>query len=77
MQAGYKASRQAENLIIEGAELQKPPTPNQTLILYTHMLCPFAQRSLLTLLYKVRRNLIIDVALLRACRQRKPARRSD
>ncbi|KAL0019623.1 hypothetical protein WJX77_004229 [Trebouxia sp. C0004] len=38
--------------LIEGAELQKRPDSKHKLILYTHMLCPYAQRSLLTLVHQ-------------------------
>ncbi len=39
--------------LLEGVALQTRPDSSQNLILYTHMLCPYAQRSLLTLLFKV------------------------
>jgi len=46
-------NKQVETDLIEGAELQKRPDSKHKPILYTHMLCPYAQRSLLTLFYKV------------------------
>ncbi len=46
-------NKQVEVDLIEGAELQKRPESQHKPILYTHMLCPYAQRSLLTLLHQV------------------------
>ncbi len=46
-------NKQVEVDLIEGAELQKRPESNHKPILYTHMLCPYAQRGLLTLFHQV------------------------
>ena len=46
-------NKQVEIALIEGAELQKRPDSKHNPILYTHMLCPYAQRSLLTLFHQV------------------------
>lgn len=40
--------------IIEGSHLQRRPDSTNGVFLYTHMLCPYAQTALLTLLCKVR-----------------------
>ncbi len=50
--------RQAGPCITEGAKLHARPDSTGTLILYLHMLCPFAERALLTLLFKVKFGLI-------------------
>lgn len=39
--------------IIEGSQLQTRPDSTNDVVLYTHMLCPYAQTALLTLLCKV------------------------
>ena len=46
-------NKQVEVDLIEGADLQKRPDSNHKPMLYTHMLCPYAQRSLLTFLHQV------------------------
>lgn len=46
-------NKQIELDLMEGADLQKRPASNHKPILYTHMLCPYAQRTLLTLLHQV------------------------
>ncbi|KAL3135361.1 hypothetical protein ABBQ32_007549 [Trebouxia sp. C0010 RCD-2024] len=38
--------------IIEGSQLQNRPDSTNNVVLYTHMLCPYAQTALLTLLCK-------------------------
>ena len=40
--------------ILEGSQLQERPDSTNEMFLYTHMLCPYAQTVLLTLLCKVR-----------------------
>lgn len=45
--------RKAVAHISEGAELDRRPDPSANLVLYSHMLCPYAQSALLTLLCKV------------------------
>ncbi len=56
--AGSKSTssvqRQAGPCIAEGAKLHARPDSTGTLILYSHMLCPFAERALLTLLFKIK-----------------------
>lgn len=44
--------------ITEGSQLQERPDSINEMYLYTHMLCPYAQTALLTLLHLVR---FIDV----------------
>ena len=41
--------------IIEGSQLQERPDSTHEMFLYTHMLCPYAQTALLTLLHLVRK----------------------
>ena len=41
--------------IIEGSQLQERPDSTNEIFLYTHMLCPYAQTALLTLLHLVRK----------------------
>ena len=41
--------------IIEGSQLQERPDSTHEMFLYTHMLCPYAQTALLTLLQLVRK----------------------
>lgn len=40
--------------LIEGSQLQERPDSTNDMFLYTHMLCPYAQTALLTLLHLVR-----------------------
>ena len=40
--------------LIEGSHLQERPDSTNDMFLYTHMLCPYAQTALLTLLHLVR-----------------------
>lgn len=47
--------RKAVAHISEGAELDRRPDSSANLVLYSHMLCPYAQSAVLTLLCKVAR----------------------
>ena len=42
--------------ILEGSQLKERPDSTNETFLYTHMLCPYAQTALLTLLCKVSTN---------------------
>ena len=39
--------------VLEGSQLEERPDSTDKTFLYTHMLCPYAQTALLTLLCKV------------------------
>ena len=47
------AGTQTGEHILEGVDMHHRPDSSQKPLLYTHVLCPYAQRALLTLLCKV------------------------
>ena len=47
------ADTQTGEHILEGVDMHQRPDSSQKPLLYTHVLCPYAQRALLTLLCKV------------------------